>query len=145
MSRLVPFDSLNVSVTFAGISLEDGRAEDEWISLEYQNDQYVDEVGSDGIVIRSASHDDRVDIEITLKGSSLEHAKLSAIHNADRLSRNGAGVSTLVIRDSAGTSLFATSQAWVVKAPAFALGVSRADMTWTLRAVIGPDAIFGGN
>lgn len=145
MARLAPFDNLNVSVTFAGISLEDGRSEDEFLSVEYQNDAFTDELGADGLVIRNATHDDRVDIDVTLKGSSLEHAKLSAIHNADRLSKNGAGVSTLVIRDAAGTTLLATSQAWVVKAPAMTFGTARGDMTWSLRAVVGPDAIFGGN
>jgi hypothetical protein len=98
MSRLAIYESKVVRVIFAGLSLGDGRA-DPFFKITANGPAYVIEgPGADGQMTRCGTNNNGYVIMLSFKGTSSEHAKLSAIHIADRLASNGAGVAADVSR-----------------------------------------------
>lgn len=146
MSRLAIYESEIVSVIFGFVEVKDGRA-DPFFTISANGPAYTEEgPGADGHITRNATNNDLYEITLGLKGSSEEHAKLSAIHIADRLAKNGAGVAPLMCKDGGGSTLIATDRAWIVGMPEQSFGVNKPDVSWTLMAIIGPGGfILGGN
>lgn len=145
MSRLTNYESRAVSVIFGNISLEDGRA-DPFFAIAPNGPAYVVEgPGADGHVTRCGTNNNLYTITITLKGTSAEHAKLQAIHIADRIATNGAGIATLMVKDGNGSTLIATDQCWIATFNELSFGITRADVAWELHANIEPAAFqLGG-
>jgi hypothetical protein len=146
VSRLAIYESRAVDVIFGGIPLADGRA-DPFFSIAPQGPAYVVEgPGADGMITRCGTNNNLYTVTITLKGSSEEHAKLSALHIADRIATNGAGVAPLLVKDSNGSTLIATDRCWIATFNELAFGVTRPDVAWELHAIIEPAGfILGGN
>lgn len=146
MARLAIYESSVVQVIFAGLSFKDGRAET-FFKIAPNGPAYTTEgPGADGLVTRNGTNNNLYRITLTFKGSSQEHAKLSAIHIADRQKSNGAGVAPLLCKDGNGSTLITTDRAWIVSIPEDGFGVSKADVSWELDAIIEPGGfILGGN
>lgn len=152
MARTVNFDSNAVSVVFAGISLDDGRA-DPFFEIAPNGEAYTAEgPGADGMIIRYSTNNDLHDVTLTLKGSSNAHAKLTAIHAADKIASRqsggggGAGVAPLLVKDNQGSTLISTDTCWITQAPNKSFGANPPDVTWNLQAVIPPAGMLvGGN
>ena len=91
----------------------------------------------------------RVIPEFRRRGFASEMARtgeVGAIHIADRLATNGAGVAPLMCQDDNGSTLIATDRAWIVGMPEQAHGVTKSDVEWIVHAVIAPGGfILGGN
>lgn len=145
-SRLAVYESKNVSVVFAGLPLEDGRAE-KFCSVKAKGPAYLTEgPGADGHVARCGTNNNVYEVKLTFKGTSSELAKLSAIHIGDRNFFNGAGIAPLMIKDANGSTLHATDRAWITEMPEQEFGVSKSDVSVTLEAVFEPGTmIVGGN
>jgi hypothetical protein len=145
MARLTNYESKAVSVIFAGLALDDGRA-DPFFQIAPQGPAYVVEgPGADGHVTRCGTNNNLYTITITLKGTSSEHAKLQAIHIADRIALNGAGIAPLMVKDGNGSTLIATDQCWIATFNELGFGITRPDVAWELHAVIEPAAFqLGG-
>lgn len=145
-NRLANYASEAVDVIFAGLPMSDGRA-DPFFQIAPNGPAYVIEgPGADGQITRCATENNLYEITLTLKGSSSEHAKLSALHIADRISTGGAGIAPLLIKDRNGSTLIATDQCWIVSFSELGFGVTRPDVAWTLHAIIPPAGfILGGN
>jgi len=133
-------------VIFAGLSFKDGRA-DPFFKIQAHGPAYtIEGPGADGLITRCGTNDDLYTISLSFKGSSSEHAKLSAIHIADRSQTNGAGVAPLMCKDGNGSTLIATDRAWIVGLPEEGFGITKPDVTWELMAVIDPGQfVLGGN
>lgn len=145
MARLTIYESKVVSVVFAGIDIADGRA-DPFFQIAPQGPAYVVEgPGADGHVTRCATNNNLYTLTLSLKGTSAEHAKLSAIFQADRISSNGSGVAPLLCKDAKGSTLIATDRCWIATFNELAFGITRPDVAWELHAVIEPASfVLGG-
>ncbi len=146
MARLAVYESAVVSVVYAGLSLGDGRA-DPFLKLTANGPAYIVEgPGADGHIARCATNNDLYVVELSFKGTSSEHAKLSALHIADRKARNGAGIAPLVCLDANGSTIIQCAEAWIEGFPEQAFGVNKPDVTWTLYANIPVGGfLLGGN
>jgi hypothetical protein len=146
MSRLAIYESSVVSVIFAGLSLGDGRA-DPFFSITPNGPAYVTEgPGADGLITRCGTNNNLYQVKLNFKGSSSEHAKLMALHIADRSAKNGVGVAPLLCKDSNGSTLIMTDQAWIETFDELSFGITRPDVSWQLAAIVQPAGfILGGN
>jgi hypothetical protein len=144
--RLAVYESSVFSVVFAGLSLGDGRA-DPFAKITQDGPAYVTEgPGADGHVARCATNNRLFTIELSFKGTSAEHAKLTGIHIADLESTNGAGVAPLLLKDANGSTIVQTAEAWIEGMPEQAHGITKPDVTWVLKAIIPPAGfLLGGN
>lgn len=144
------FDSNQVQISICGIPIDPagggagGYAEDEFLTIDYDNDAFTDMVGADGEVTRSKTNDKRATITLKLMSSSAGNAALSSLHNLDRNTPNGAGVGALSIVDLGGLSLFAATECWIAKAPAASYGKGPTVREWKIRCA-SLEAFHGGN
>ena len=147
MSSFGLYRAVDVIVNFAGLNLEDMRA-DEFVRVEPNGDGYAVITGSDGSVTRYETGDDVVhNVTFTFKRSSKNNALLSAIYVADRRAGGGAGVASLIIKDLNGSGITASEKCWIRALPPMAYGKEVGpDIVWALNAVILPGQhIVGGN
>lgn len=138
------YDIHAVELIVGGIPIKDG-----FVSAEIapEGPAFADEAGADGTVIRYATHEKRHTLTLTLKGSSSENEKLSALHALDVQATNGAGVVPLLLRDGNGTSLISTDSAWITQLPSKSFGNLPGDCAWNIRLFLSSplSAIIGGN
>jgi len=129
------YDSNEVSLIVAALPLESGRGEEggTFVALEYLTDAFVDVVSLDGEATRSKTNDNRATVTVTLMSTSSSNALLSALHNADKLANNGAGVGPLLIQDRQGNTVYAAAESWVVKSPKQEFGQKAVPLEWQIR------------
>ena len=146
MSSFGLYRLTEVDVIFGAIAIKDNPA-DGYVTIAYDADDFEEVIGADGSVTRYATENTMALVTITLKRSSSENAKLSAVRNADILTPGGAGVAPLTVKDKQGSSLFFAAQAWIRKMPDS--GHSKdvgPDISWPIRAKVAKGAhIIGGN
>lgn len=129
---------------FALIPLKNGLVS---VEITPEGPAYGDDIGADGQVCRYSTNECRATANIILKGFSKENVKLSAVCGLDRGVFNGAGVAPFLFKDGAGSSLYATDQAWIMGMPAKTFADKAGDVTWAIRLVLTSPAnwIVGGN
>lgn len=137
------YDPDKVQVYFGGLLLQ-GFADGEYITVEQMSDAFQDVVGTDGEVARSKSNDNRAKVVIKLLQTSLSNAQLSAIHTADLLAGNGAGVSTFQMQDLQGGTLVHGEQAWIVKFPDNSMDRTAKSREWEIH-IASVVRVEGGN
>ena len=130
---LKTYDADQVTVAFAGVILDSGWADGQFVRIEWETPQFSDVAGTDGEVTRSKSNDRRATITISLMQTSDGNAELSAIAAKDRLEPNGAGVGALQVRDLNGNSLHEAAEAWISKTPDVSYEREAVAREWTLR------------
>lgn len=127
------YDPNEVTVTVCGIPISGGYADDTFVEVDQDTDDFTDVAGVDGDVTRSKTNDHRATITITLMQSSEANALLSALSNIDKKASNGAGVGPLLIKDNQGTTLFAGEKSWIAKAPTASFGKQAGPRAWKIR------------
>ena len=137
------YDPDQVAITFAGI-LIGGYADDEFITIEQMSPTFASVVGTDGAVSRSKSNDRRLKVVIKLMQTSSTNLALSAIHNLDRDSPNGAGVAPFQMVDMQGNTLISGSQAWITKMPEDSMARTAKSREWEIEVSNGL-WVEGGN
>lgn len=144
MSRLGNFDLTAYDTIIAGLPLKDGLVS---VEVAPEGPRYADEIGVDGHVCRYNTGENRANLSVVLKGSSEEHAKLSAIHAADVAVSNGGGVVPVLVKDQNGTTLISTDKAWITGMPTKSAAAAPGDVTWTIRLVLSSPLnwVVGGN
>lgn len=142
--RLAVFDLTAYDTIIGGVPLKDGLVS---VEVAPEGPAFADELGVDGHVVRYRTGENRANLNVVLKGSSEEHAKLSAIHAADVAATNGAGVVPVLVKDNNGTTLYATDKGWIVGMPTKTAAAAPGDVTWVIRLVLSSplNAILGGN
>ncbi len=137
------YDASNVTVSFAAAILDSGWDDGEFCKIERDNDKFTARPGTDGSVTRSRREDKLEKVTIILGQTSDGNSKLSAIHNLDVSSPNGAGIAPLVVRDKSGTALFMASKAWIIGPPkTVSFGREASARAWELHAIM--DTRFDG-
>ena len=127
------YDADQVSVTVAGILIDSGFADGEFLRIEQETDDYSDVVGTDGEVTRSRSNDRRATVTLLLMQSSDANDKLSALSALDNSSPNGAGVGAFLVRDRSGRSMYSAEHCWISKPPNVGFDREAGSREWTLR------------
>jgi len=127
------YDSSKVSVTLGPISVSSGRAKGPFVKISNEADDYSDDAGADGEVVRWANKDDRATVTLILMASSESNQALSALRIADKIAPNGAGIVPIMIKDGNGDSLFTAKDCWIAKAPDAEYGQEPGTREWKLR------------
>jgi len=126
------YDANEIMINFAGQPLDGGFADGEFVRIEGE-DFFTDVAGTDGEVSRSKSNDKRATITVLLMQTSDGNDVLNAIHEADRIAPNGAGVAPLVVKDLQGNSLHLAPEAWITKKPDVSYDREATPREWVFR------------
>lgn len=138
------YDANEVSIVIAGIPIDSGFADGEFIRIEQDSDDFTDVVGTDGEVTRSKTNDRRATVTLLLMQSSGGNAVLSALNLLDKKAGGGAGVGPFMVRDKQGTSLYSASKCWIAKPPNVSFGKEAGPREWKIR-VAAIERLDGGN
>ena len=87
--ELQTYDSRQVTVSFAGRSIDTGRADGDFYTSAYKSELFTDKAGADGVVVRSKSNDFRAEIKLKLLKTSAGHRTLTELYALARASVNG--------------------------------------------------------
>lgn len=138
------FDINGCQCIFALVPLKDALVS---VEITPEGPAFADDIGADGSVLRYATNERRATANVTLKGHSEEHARLSAIHAGDVAASNGLGVAPFLFIDGNGTTKVSTDKAWILGMPAKTFGASPGDVTWAIRLVMSSPLnwVIGGN
>jgi hypothetical protein len=138
------YDADQITITFGGVALT-GLAEDDVVTIEQDTDDFTDVVGIGSEVTRSKSTDRRATLTVRLMQTSDSNDLLSAISNADVKAANGAGISSVMVRDrGTGRALYAGAEAWIAKPPQVVYGRTAKVREWKLR-ISNLERFDGGN
>lgn len=129
------YDSNQVSISICGIPVDTtgGYADDEFLTIEQDSDDFDDVVGTDGEVTRSKTNDRRATVYLKLMQSSSTNAFLSALNLLDKNAPNGAGIGPFWVRDRQGTSLYTGATCWIAKPPDVSFGRTAKERSWKIR------------
>jgi hypothetical protein len=136
------YDPENVDVIYAGVPLS-GFAEDTFVTIEAEGDDWLEVDGVDGDLTRSKNSAQKFKVTFHLMSSSKSNAHLSALRQLDVSETGGAGVSPIMIRDRNGVSLFVADKSWIMKPPTATYGKQATVREWTVR-VKGATFLDGG-
>jgi len=127
-----PYDSNQVSLIIGPINVDSGRAKGPFVRVENVSDDFGDDVGADGEVVRFKTNDDRATVTVILMQSSATNQAFSALRNADKLAPNGAGVVPFMLKDNnSDTMLLEGKDCWIKKAPNVERGAEPGTVEWT--------------
>lgn len=144
--RFANYDSEAVDLIVAAIPINDGRAENPFVTVDADGEAFGVEQGADGHVVRYATHNRLYTVQVFLKASSEHNQQLAALHALDVNATNGAGVGAFLLKDNNGATLMAGAQCWVHKAPPRSFGREVGDVEWLVKVVANPATmIVGGN
>jgi hypothetical protein len=127
------YDASQVDIVINGILINSGFASGEFLTLKQSAPDYKKYVGADGEVTRSRTNDRSGEMEVKLAQTSSGNSFLTALSNADILSKNGAGVGALLIRDKlSGACIYTAGKCWIAKPPDVTFDADTTPRTWML-------------
>lgn len=133
-NRLKVYSADEVTLILAGILIDSGFADGEFVSVEPAADDFGDKVGADGEVARYKTNDRRATAKIKVLQTADGNTQLSALRNSDVNNPNGAGVGVFELRDrSSGALLVHADHAWIQKLPTVSRGREISENEWTIR------------
>ena len=134
-----------ISLIACGIAIGEGFAEDTFIEVARAEPKDFDLIiGVFGDATRVRNCNDAVTITVTLQQGADANAALSALSALDRASANGAGIAPTLVRDRAGTSLYACSESFISEVPTATYGKKLNERKWVIMGIL--DArVDGGN
>jgi hypothetical protein len=143
------YDASEISVSIAGIPIDPGTgpggyADGEFMTIEWEGDQFTDVVGTDGEVTRSKTNDLRATATLRLMQSSAANAALSALSLLDQKTPNGAGVGAFMVRDRSGLSIHEAAECWIAQMPNATYGREAGPREWKIR-IAKLNSLIGGN
>lgn len=130
MAKMKTYDFKQVSLVFAG-RIASGFSESDSISVMMDEDAWTHHVGADGEECRAKSNNGSGKVTLKLAQYSDYNKVLTELHEADKAS-NG-GVSPLLIADKSGTSIHASDEAYIVKAPDSAYSKEPGEREWIIK------------
>lgn len=138
------YNSARVTVSFAGIALS-GYMDGDFLQITPEGPRYTDAQGADGEYCYNETNESRVTVTISLMASSASNDDMSALHNRDLASVNGAGVGALEVRDLNGTSVDNVPFLRIVGIPDRTRGREIGTVAWVLRGVDHTATVGGSN
>jgi hypothetical protein len=107
------YNADEVKISIAGIPINSGYADGEFLRIERDTPAFEDVVGTDGEVTRSKTKDNRATATLLLMQTSDGNNLLSALHNTDKASPGGAGVGPFLVEDLNGLTIHEAAECWV--------------------------------
>lgn len=144
MGATATYNANEVTISFAGRTIEGGYGDGEFLRIEQASDDTVDVVGTDGGVAVSPTNDKRATITLTLLQTSEMNDVLSAIRTAGRATAAGVAVGPVFVQDRLGRSLWEGAAAWIQRPPIATFDRSATPREWVLR-VAQLERTDGGN
>jgi hypothetical protein len=144
MSDTPTYNADQVLVQFAGITMSE-KGKDEFVRIKRTTPAFTKTVGVDGKVVREQTNDDSATVEVILMATSPINDLLTAVHEGDKASKNGAGIAPLHIKDlNSDKELHFAEEAWISTVPevTFARGVG--ERVWAIE-VARLRQVFGGH
>ncbi len=135
------YDPGKIVVSLAG-NLLSGFADGSFVAAERRENAFNLVVGAGGEACRVRSRNKSGTVTLTLMGSAISNAILSALAAADELA--GTGIGPLFIKDLGGTTILSAGNAWIEKIPNVEFGKELANREWVL-ACEALDMNIGGN
>lgn len=133
MADTFTFNPTQIHMDVCGIVIQGGVAKGTFLSYEPEADGFVDDVGSDGTVVRVATNDKRGTFTFTVLQQSPVNAQLSALYALDTNTLNGAGVGALLVQDKITGSQYFSESAWIQKFPSVEYGNEVKTVQWVVR------------
>jgi hypothetical protein len=133
-----------VTVNFAGISLEGGTGDDEFVTITKVEEAFTYKAGTDGSGTRSKNSNSLVRITVNLMQTSEKNALLSTIHLLDLKTEGGSGVAPFKVEDRNGTTSALAPESWIVKMPDWKAAREADVVQWIFEAH-GCEYFVGGN
>ena len=127
------YDANQVTLIIAGLIIDSGFNDGDFVTVDQDSDDFTDVVGADGEVSRARTNDNRATVKVTLMATSDGNSILSTLNNLDKSATNGAGVGPFFLRDKQGTALYSSDACWVSKPPGVAYGKEVGTREWTVR------------
>jgi len=131
-NELFIYDAKEISCIFAGINIESGFADGEFIRIEQNEEDFQSIVGTDGSVTRFKTNNKSAKITIRLMQGSPSNAQLSALNRVDKAQPNGAGVGALTIKNRQGSFLHTAEKCWISAPPAVSFDKTATVREWIL-------------
>lgn len=137
------YDPASVIVSF-GPNVMSGFADDTMVRVERDEDTFTKKVGVDGECTRTRNMNRCGSITVMLMATSAANLVLSALHNIDELSPNGASILPILVKDTKGNTLHTALSAWIRKPPVSETAKEVGTREWVLDT--GPMVnVEGGN
>lgn len=127
------YDANEVTIQIGTILVDSGYADGEFLRIEQEEDDFTDEVGTDGEVTRSKTNDRRATITVLVMQTSSSMQALSALSFLDKNTPNGAGIVPIMIRDRNGASIYTAQQGWIQRAPDVSFDRAATPREWVIR------------
>jgi hypothetical protein len=121
-----------------------GFADGTFVTIAMINDGITTQVGADREIARAINTDRRCDVNITLQQTSQSNSFLSTLFNTDMLSC-GSRVVPILVQDLCGDTIFAASEAWVVKPADIEFGNELTNRAWHIQTGQPSSYNVGGN
>lgn len=135
----------DLAISLCAIPLDGGGyAEDEVMTLEWAEDQFLPYVGADGEVARSNSNNGLSTVTLKYAQTASANDRLSALHTADLALPNGAGAGMFSARDKHGRLVVMSERAWVMGLPPLTLGKTIQVFEWKIQLANARPSFFGG-
>lgn len=127
------YSSKQVKVSVAGIPIEGGFADGEFVRIARESMAFSDVVGTGGEVTRNKTNDNRADAFIILMMGGQHNAQLSQLLNNDKNSEGGSGVGRWLVEDLNGTSVHEAAQCWIAGDPDISYDREVTALEWPIR------------
>lgn len=121
-----------------------GYAEDEVMTLEWAEDQFLAYVGADGEVSRSNTNNGLATATLKYAQTANANDRLTALHLADLALPNGAGAGVFQARDRNGRLVVLAQRAWVMGFPGVTLGKTIQVFEWKIQLADARGTFLGG-
>jgi hypothetical protein len=136
-------------LAIAGVSIaqgagQSGYADGEFFTSDWADDLFQAVVGTDGSVARSKKNNRLINFTISLLQTSTSNAYLSSLFNLDISQPNGAGIGSMVLQDSQGTTLISCTRSWISKPAPVSLDRMAKERKWVFQG-IASIYLVGGN
>ncbi len=122
-----------IVLDIAGVGIDGGFGEDEFVNIEKQEDDTVDVAGVFGDVAVGVIHDDRATATITLLQTADGNDKLSQLRKTGRATPLGVSIGAFNVRDLLGRSIHRSRSAWIQKPPTVTYARGPGERVWTIR------------
>ena len=143
MPGIRTYNAARVVVIYNGFNIT-GFADGTFINITMQNDGITTQVGADGELARAVNADRRCTVTITLQQTSNANDFLSTMFSVDALTCGGR-IGPILVQDLCGDTLFAASEAWIVKPADIEFGKEITTRAWAIHTGAPGVYLVGGN
>lgn len=135
----------DMAISLNAIPLDGGGyAEDEVMTLEWAEDQFIPYVGADGEVARATTNNGMALVTLKYAQTAGANDRLTALHFADLAAPNGAGAGMYMARDKQGRLIVQAQRAWVTGLPPLTLGKTIQVFEWKIQLADARASFIGG-